>query len=69
MLIVPDVALDLLVLESIDAGGGLALLADRILTPDEVESLLSQGRLVTLTDRYAPVDQMLDPVYREEMSR
>jgi hypothetical protein len=69
VLIVPDVALDLLVLESIDAGGGLALLADRILTPDEVESLLSQGRLVTLTDRYAPVDQMLDPVYREEMSR
>jgi hypothetical protein len=34
-----------------------------------VDDILSEGRLVTLTDRYAPVDQMLAPVFREEVSR
>jgi hypothetical protein len=40
-----------------------------MLDDEEVEALLAEGRVVTLTDRYAPVDQMLTPVFREEVSR
>ncbi|MCL7451879.1 MAG: fused MFS/spermidine synthase [Anaerolineae bacterium] len=69
VLIASDAPLDLTALESLDAGDGFALLAERILSPREVDSLLDEGRLVTLTDRYAPVDQMLAPVFREEVSR
>ena len=69
VLIASNAPLDLVVLETIDAGDGYPLLAERILSPGQVDSLLSEGRLVTLTDRYAPVDQMLAPVFREEVSR
>ena len=69
VLIASNAPLDLVVLETIDAGDGYPLLAERILSPEQVDSLLSEGRLVTLTDRYAPVDQMLAPVFREEVSR
>jgi hypothetical protein len=36
--------------------------------PAETEALLTEGRVVLLTDRYAPVDQMLAPVFRQEGS-
>ena len=32
----------------------------------EVRSLLAEGRTVLLTDQYAPVEQMLAPVFRGE---
>jgi len=31
--------------------------------------LLTKGRTVTLTDRYAPVDQMLLPVFLDSLPR
>jgi spermidine synthase len=43
------------------------LLAHRVLSPEEVEEVLSGGRTVTLTDRYAPVDQLLSAVVRDEL--
>jgi hypothetical protein len=58
--------LDLTALRAIDAGDGTPLLAQRLLSQDEVDALLAGGRVVLLTDRYAPVDQMLAPVFREE---
>jgi spermidine synthase len=38
-------------------------LAGQILDDDTVDALLVEGRTMTLTDRYAPVDQMLLPVF------
>jgi spermidine synthase len=66
VLIASDVPLDRTALETVDADDGVPLLARRMLSDEEVDALLADGRLVTLTDRYAPVDQMLAPVYREE---
>ncbi len=43
------------------------LLARHLLGEGEVEELLAAGRTVMLTDRYAPVDQMLAPVFRGEV--
>ena len=36
-------------------------------TQEQVDAVLSEGEVVMLTDRYAPVDQMLAPVFREEV--
>jgi len=58
--------LDLEALKAIDAGDGDAMLASLLLGPAEVEAILTERRPVTLTDRYAPVDQMLAPVFRGE---
>lgn len=58
--------LDLASLAQIDAGDGETLFADQLLAPSEVAAILAEGRLVALTDRYAPVDQMLAPVFRGE---
>jgi spermidine synthase len=69
VLIAGDAPLDLKALTDIDAGDGDALLARQILTAEETNELLSEGQVVTLTDRYAPVDQMLAPVFRNEVPR
>lgn len=66
VLIGTDKPLDLAALQGIDAGDGLALLARQVLSEQEVDELLAEGRLVLLTDNYAPVDQMLAPAFREE---
>ena len=67
VLIATDTPLDLTALRTIDTGDGTSLLAQRLLSQDEVDALLAGGRVVLLTDRYAPVDQMLAPVFREEV--
>jgi spermidine synthase len=59
--------LDLTVLESTSGRGGQSYLARLVLSESKVDALLTEGRPVTLTDRYAPVDQMLAPVVREEV--
>jgi hypothetical protein len=41
--------------------------ADLLLTDDDVDALLAEGRIVLLTDRYAPVDQMLLPVFLDRV--
>ncbi len=40
------------------------LVASQVLTGGEFEELLASGRVVTLTDQYAPVDQMLAWAFR-----
>ncbi len=67
VLIATDTPLDLTALKEFDAGDGSSLLAARILPAEEVEALLANGRAVLLTDRYAPVDQMLSPVVRDQV--
>jgi spermidine synthase len=69
VIIASDASLNRAALESFDAGDGLALLAEQLLDDGEVQALLGGGSTVTLTDRYAPVDQMLAPVFREEVPR
>jgi spermidine synthase len=44
-------------------------LAAKLLAEHEVDALLAEGRTVTLTDRYAPVDQMLLPVFLEQVPK
>jgi len=66
VLIGSDAPLDRAALETIEAGDGDALLARQMLSDDELDALLTEGRVVMLTDQYAPVDQMLAPVFRDE---
>ncbi len=66
VIIATDRPLDLAAFQQIDAGDGDALFARQVFDDAAVESLLAEGRAVVLTDRYAPVDQMLAPVVRGE---
>jgi spermidine synthase len=66
VLIGSDAPLDQALLATVDAGDGDPLLARQMLGQDEIAGLLAQGRVVTLTNQYAPVDQMLAPVFRDE---
>jgi spermidine synthase len=68
VLIASAAPLDIPLLRRQDGGDGYSLLANRLLDQDQVD-LLAEGKLVTLTDRYAPVDQMLAPVFRHEAPR
>ena len=58
-----DTALDVEALERIDGGDSDAQLARQLLATDKVDALLAEAPPVTLTDRYAPVDQMLAAVF------
>jgi spermidine synthase len=42
-------------------------LAGEMLHPEETAALLAEGQVVTLTDRYAPVDQLLLPVFLDQI--
>jgi spermidine synthase len=69
VLVASDAPLDREKLPAFDAGDGMPLLAQRLLSQEELDALLAEGRTVVLTDRYAPVDQMLAPVFRGEVPR
>ncbi len=64
-----DRPLDLAALRKIARSTGDALLVQQMLDPSTVDAILAEGRAVLLTDRYAPVDQMLAPVVRDEEAR
>ncbi|MCX6031106.1 MAG: fused MFS/spermidine synthase [Chloroflexi bacterium] len=66
VLIASDAALDLDAFKTIDAGDGETFFANQVLSQAETDALLAEGPTVILTDRYAPVDQMLAPVVRGE---
>jgi len=66
VLIASDAALDLDAFKTIDAGDGETFFAIQVLSQAETDALLAEGPTVILTDRYAPVDQMLAPVVRGE---
>jgi spermidine synthase len=59
--------LDLARLSQTAAGDGQALLAAQLLTGQELAALLAEGRTVLLTDRFAPVDQMLASTMRGDV--
>jgi spermidine synthase len=69
VLIATDTPLDLAAFEAIDAGDGDPQLARLLIADDQIDALLAEGRTVTLTDRYAPVDQMLIPVFLDRVPR
>ncbi len=69
VVIATDRPLDLAALGKVDGGDGEALLARQVLDPATVDAILAEGRAVLLTDRYAPVDQMLASVVRGEEAR
>ena len=69
VLIATDTPLDLDAFEHIDAGDGDPQLARLLIGEDEIDALLAEGRTVTLTDRYAPVDQMLIPVFLDQVPK
>lgn len=65
VLLATDTPLDLESVKSVSAGDE-SRLAGQLFSQDELDSLLSEGSIVLLTDHYAPVDQMLAPVFRGE---
>ncbi|RME42918.1 MAG: hypothetical protein D6791_16675 [Chloroflexi bacterium] len=67
VLVATDAPVNLAALADIDGGDGDPLFARQALTEPEIDELLSEGRVVTLTDQYAPVDQMLASVFRDEV--
>jgi spermidine synthase len=69
VLLASDTALDTAALAATDGGDGERLLAGQLLPQAELDALLATGRTVTLTDQYAPVDQMLAAVFRDEVPR
>ncbi len=69
LLIASDVELDAAALTKYDGGDGDALLARMMASPAEIQTLLTEAPVVTLTDQYAPVDQMLASVFREEVPK
>jgi hypothetical protein len=54
-------------LVSLTAGDENSRLAGQMFTEAELEQFLAEGEQVMLTDRYAPVDQLLAPVVRGEL--
>jgi spermidine synthase len=50
----------------VEVQGGASLVGNQLLEEHELEAILASDTLVTLTDRYAPVDQMLAPVFRDK---
>lgn len=67
VLVATDTPLSVTAFERIDGDDGDTLFARQALTKLEIEEILSEGHVVTLTDQYAPVDQMLAPVFRDEV--
>lgn len=53
----------------IDAFDGDTLFAEQVLDGAELVAMLNEGQVVLLSDRFAPVDQMLAPVVRGEEAR
>jgi spermidine synthase len=66
VIIATETPLDLDRFERIDAFDGDTLFADQVLDEAELDVVLNEGQVVILTDRFAPVDQMLAPVVRGE---
>ena len=66
VVIASDTPLDAQRMARSRSGSALGL-EELMLSSAELDALLAEGRGVTLTDRYAPVDQMLAPAFRNEI--
>ena len=69
VLIAGDTRLDAAAFNSITAEDGEVRLAGQLFSEAELNQFLAEGELVLLTDQYAPVDQLLTPVFRGEVVR
>jgi spermidine synthase len=67
VLVAGDTPLDPDALEAL--GEDRSLFRQQLLSEQETDALLDEGRLVMLTDRYAPVDQMLVPVFQDKVAQ
>ena len=67
VLVAGDTPLDYIGINLFDGGDGDTLFARHVLSPEEVDGILAEGRTILLTDQYAPVDQLLAPVTRGEV--
>jgi spermidine synthase len=68
VLIATDTPLDLTRLQTL-SGNQNSRLTNDLLSEAEMETLLAESEVVLLTDQFAPVDQMLAPVFRGEVER
>jgi spermidine synthase len=64
-----DTPLDLEALKNYDAGDSDGLLSRLLASDAEMDELLTEAPQVILTDQFAPVDQMLASVFREEVPK
>jgi spermidine synthase len=69
VIIASDTPLDLTSLETLDVVDDSPLLARQLLSEEETDALLAEGRAVILTDQYAPVEQMLAPVFLDQVPK
>jgi hypothetical protein len=64
VLVATDASLDLTTLPSRD--GGESLVKSLMLDDEQFQALMTERPAVPLTDQFAPVEQMLAPVFRGE---
>ena len=69
VLVASDTALDMDTLKNYDGGDGSVYFANALLSPQALQELLDETPQVILTDQYAPVDNMLAAVFREEVPK
>ncbi len=67
VVIASDAPLSMARLSRSRAPGQSLTIESLMMSDEDLESFLAEGRAVLLTDRYAPVDQMLAPAFRNEL--
>lgn len=67
VMIAGDTPLDANALASVDAGDGWAQLYATLLPEADLNALLAEGRTIALSDDYAPVEQMLSSMVRNDL--
>jgi hypothetical protein len=69
VLVASDTALDVDTLKNYDGGDGGTYFSDMLMKPEALQALLDETPKVILTDQFAPVDNMLASVFREEIPK
>ncbi len=67
VIVATDAPLNLTRLATVETPAGTAIFAENVLSSAEIDTLLAQSPPILLTDRFAPVEQMLAPSFREEV--
>jgi spermidine synthase len=69
VIVASDTALDTDALRFFDGGDDSVYFANALLSPDALQELLDEAPKTILTDQFAPVDNMLASVFREEVPK
>lgn len=69
VLIASDTPFDMDVLQTFDGGDNNTYLSRLFASPEEINRLLTEAPVYTLTDQFAPVDNMLASVFLEELRK